>query len=533
MVEVGGSGRWRPGHGRHGGRVVGAATSTTITLAWRRATATVRGTVVGSAAACVTDDERRRRRLDVQRVGDADAAAVASSPASHSRQPVERQRRGRPAAGLADDPLAADRPGHRQRSCSIETVTDAATSTAGLELGAGPVAGVGVDDDGEVRPAVVDVVAHHQLAGAGAATSSGCGGGRRRAGTGAGRGRRCRRPGSRRPSAPRGPWRSRPTAAARAATRGCTHSVCDRGVGDLAADQAGGSVRMTTAGPTSTTPRRVGRQRVLDDGAPRRARAAGSSRRMRPAADVLARSCTRWRIGSARAGCAPRSTATAGRRPSPVPAPDVRCERRGASRPMTNGSGDDERDEAAGGDDHQLDPAELPADRRSTPSPTTATSDGRSRSSPAARRSRDRGPTRIAHRSRRRAAPPPAARRRRAAGRRGRACSTPRSSASGVSSMRWPSTAGASALTSSTVTNGRPCVAASARAARDQRHRAAGRRAEAQLGQVAASPRDRSHDVADGSSPRRAPPSATWIIRAHVVGVDMTGVEPLGGAARR
>ena len=116
---------------------------------------------------------------------------------------------------------------------------------------------LGVDDDGEVGPAVVDVVADHQRARCAPTTSSGCGGGRRRARTRAGRGRRRRRPARRPTSAPRGPWRSRPAAGARAVTRGCTHSVCvpvwtiSRRIRPSRSDLT------ISAGPTSTTPRRA------------------------------------------------------------------------------------------------------------------------------------------------------------------------------------------------------------------------------------------------------------------------------------
>ena len=55
--------------------------------------------------------------------------------------------------------------GHRQPGVQQRHGDGRGHLDAGLELGAGPIARVAVDHDGDVRPPVVDVVPHHHLAG--------------------------------------------------------------------------------------------------------------------------------------------------------------------------------------------------------------------------------------------------------------------------------------------------------------------------------------------------------------------------------
>ena len=236
---------------------------------------------------------------------------------------------------------------------------------------------LGVDDDGEVRPAVVDVVADHQRARCAPSTSSGCGGGRRRARTRAGRGRRRRRPARRPTSALRGPWRSRPAAAPRAVDPRVHPQRLRAGLHDLPAHQAeqvglddqrradldDTAARASAAG---TPPRSSGPVRA----AARRGAAAGRRRAPRSCATTI----------GVRRGLVTRMTATALSPTVTRSGSSVRSTSR-ASRPMTNGRATSEHDQAAGGDDHQLDPAEQP--------PADVGDDTEDGDGPTARRQRD------------------------------------------------------------------------------------------------------------------------------------------------
>ena len=162
--------------------------------------------------------DRRRRRLAVQRLGHADEQRLRSASGVDS---VNRSSASSWSANGVVPPVIHVAPiavATGSRWCSSDTVTEEATSTAVSNSAPAQCGGVAVDHDGDVRTTGVHVVAHHHLTGAGAGHPVHVPRIVAVLVRAARRGRRCRRRGSRRPSGPRGPWRTRPTGRAPAAT---------------------------------------------------------------------------------------------------------------------------------------------------------------------------------------------------------------------------------------------------------------------------------------------------------------------------